>query len=91
MAIQIKLAPSTSGDSVQAFPLRKGLLNITTGIVTDPITGLPPQLVHCVILGNITITWPDDTTNVIALDTGEDFGIVAAKSVSVSTGKFHFA
>ena len=43
MASQIRLAPSASGDSVQAFPLRKGLVNISTGVVTDPDTGLRPH------------------------------------------------
>ena len=91
MASQIKLAPSASGDSVQAFPLRKGLVNITTGTITDPSTELRPQLVHCVIEGNIVITWPDDSTSAITMVIGDDFSIVAAKAVSVSTGAFHFA
>ena len=91
MASQIRLASSASGDSVQAFPLRKGLINITTGTVTDPDTGLRPRLVHCVIAGIIVITWPDDSTNMLTLASGDDFSIVDAKSVSVSTGEFHFA
>ena len=91
MASQIKLAPSASGDSVQAFPFRKGLLNISTGVVVDPRTDLRPQLVHCVIAGSIILTWPDASTNTIALDIGDDFSIVEAESVEVSTGTFHFA
>jgi hypothetical protein len=91
VASQIRLAPSATGDSVQAFPLRKGLINISTGIVTDPFTSLRPQLVHCVIAGSIILTFADDTTITVALALGDDFTISEASTVEVSTGTFHFA
>ena len=91
MASQIKLAPSASGDSVQAFPLRKGLVNISTGTVTDPSTDLRPQLAHCVADGSLTLTWSDDSTSVVALIAGDDFSMAEAVTVEVTSGSFHFA
>ena len=91
MASQIRLAPSASGDSVQAFPLRKGLVNISTGIVTDPLTSLRPQLAHCVEDGSLTSTWSDASTAVVAFVAGDDFSMTEAVTVEVTSGAFHFA
>jgi hypothetical protein len=91
VASQIRLAPSASGDSVQAFPLRKGLVNISTGIVTDPLTSLRPQLAHCVEDGLLTSTWSDASTAVVAFVAGDDFSMTEAVTVEVTSGAFHFA
>ena len=94
MASQIRLAPSASGDSVQAFPLRKGLVNISSGVVTDPDTGLRPQLAHCVEDGSLTLTWSDASTSVVAVVAfvaGDDFSTTEAVTVEVTSGVFHFA
>ena len=91
MASQIRLAPSASGDSVQAFPLRKGLVNISSGVVTDPATSLRPQLAHCVDDGSLTLTWGDASTAVVAFVAGDDFSIAEAVTVEVTSGAFHFA
>lgn len=69
-----------------AFPIGKGKLNLTSGTRTD-------KLVYwCRVAGNLTITWSDDTTTVIALTAGEAVDIEdTAKSVTVTTGTFHVA
>lgn len=71
---------------VQAFPLAQGLINLTS---TDgAIAGV--SLVHCAADGTITITWSDATTTDVDMIQGEDYAIVDATSVTISSGTFHF-
>ena len=93
MADQIDLIMTDHGDSGQVFPLRKGLVNKTSGVITDPATEERPLLVHCVIDGNLTITWNDDSTSTIAMIEGDDFSLVEVVEVEVvaASGTFHFA
>ena len=37
MAQQLRMLPASSGGAAQVFPLRQGLIDITTGTVTDPV------------------------------------------------------
>lgn len=80
---QTRMQRSDGGDVVQAFPLQEGLVNLTTGIVTD-IT-----LVHCVANGNLIVNWATPVT--IACTAGQEFAVFSAPSVEVSTGTFHLA
>lgn len=75
----------SDGDhAIQAFPLQKGLVNLTTGVKTDI------RLIRCAADGTITITWHDGTTSDIACYEGNDFS-VDAKSITVVSGTFHLA
>jgi hypothetical protein len=88
---QLRMLPASSGGAAQVFPLRKGLIDITTGIVTDPVSGKRPLIAHCVIDGSLTLTWSDTNSIVVTILAGDDFSMVEAETVEVTTGSFHFA
>ncbi len=73
-----------TGNPIQAFPLTYGKVGITTGT----ITGI--GLFHCVVDGDITITFPsgDVTVSCVA---GDDYACGPANSVTVVSGTFHLA
>lgn len=73
------------GDTVQAFAAIQGQLNKGVGTVIEDA-----QLVRCVEAGSITLTWPDDTTDDVAMDVGDDLGVGSAVSVTVVAGVFHY-
>ncbi|MBV5347422.1 hypothetical protein JZU46_04310 [bacterium] len=81
-----KLSQNGKSGAIQAMPLRKDKINLVSG-------SYDLSLIFCVIDGNITITWYDDTTSVVALVEGDSFTIDEAKSVTLnvpaSSGKFH--
>jgi len=85
------MLPASSGGAAQVFPLRQGLIGITSGTVTDPINGKRPLIAHCVVSGSLTLTWPDTSTTVVGFIAGDDFSLVEASSVDVTSGTFHFA
>ena len=91
MAQQLRMLPASSGGAAQVFPLRKGLIDITTGTVTDPVSGKRPLIAHCVADGSLTLTWPDTSTTLVDFIAGDDFSMVEASSVDVTSGTFHFA
>ena len=91
MAQQLRMLPASSGGAAQVFPLRKGLIDITTGTVTDPVSGKRPLIAHCVADGSLTLTWSDNSSTVVSFIAGDDFSMVEASSVDVTSGTFHFA
>ena len=91
MAQQLRMLPASSGGAAQVFPLRQGLIDITTGTVTDPTSGRRPLIAHCVADGSLTLTWPDTSTTLVDFIAGDDFSMVEAEAVAVTTGSFHFA
>jgi len=91
MAQQLRMLPASSGGAAQVFPLRKGLIDITTGTVTDPTSGKRPLIAHCVADGSLTLTWSDNSTTLVDFIAGDDFSMVEAEAVAVTTGSFHFA
>ena len=88
---QLRMLPSSLGGAAQVFPLRQGLIDISTGTVTDPVTGKRPLIAHCVADGSLTLTWPDTSSTVVGFIAGDDFSIAEAASVDVTSGTFHFA
>ena len=91
MAQQLRMLPASSGGAAQVFPLRQGLIDITTGTVTDPTSGKRPLIAHCVAEGSLTLTWSDNSTTVVSFIAGDDFSMVEAEAVAVTAGSFHFA
>ena len=91
MAQQLRMLPASSGGAAQVFPLRQGLIDITTGTVTDPVSGRRPLIAHCVADGSLTLTWPDTSTTLVDFIAGDDFSMVEAEAVAVTAGSFHFA
>ena len=91
MAQQLRMLPASSGGAAQVFPLRQGLIGITSGTVTDPTNGKRPLIAHCVADGSLTLTWPDTSSTVVGVIAGDDFSIFEAESVDVTSGSFHFA
>jgi len=91
MAQQLRMLPASSGGAAQVFPLRQGLIDITTGTVTDPVSGKRPLIAHCVADGSLTLTWQDTSTTVVGFIAGDDFSMVEAEAVDVTSGTFHFA
>jgi len=71
--------------TIQAFPLVKSLINITSGS-TDGV-----YLFHCIADGSITITWADASTVTVACLAGDDYTVVNGEdgSVEVDSGTFH--
>lgn len=72
---------------IQAMPLVKGLVNLI------PASGAKSNIsiVDCVLDGEITITWDDDTTSDVAFTEGMQKAVSNAKTVAVKSGTFHFA
>lgn len=64
-----------------AYPLEKGRVNKTSGTVTG--------IVLCVADGNLTVTWKDATTSVVACIVGNAFNLKNATSATVTSGTFH--
>jgi spore coat polysaccharide biosynthesis predicted glycosyltransferase SpsG len=75
---------SIQGQIIQALELQKGNINLESGSVVD----FRSAVVHCVEDGNFTITWSDNTTDMVDLKAGNDVAISNA-SVTVGSGKFH--
>lgn len=84
-----KILQITNGDhAIQAFPLIKGGINLTS---TDgEQKGV--NLIHCVSAGSLTITWHDGTTtgSPVDMSSGDDYA-VDAYSVTIVSGTFHMA
>jgi hypothetical protein len=70
---------------MQIFPLIEGKTSLTSGTYTGV------SALHCAASGSIIITYNTLTTETIACVAGNDFGIINAKSVEISTGTFHLA
>ena len=79
------LAKDKEGQSIQAFPIKDGFCNLTTGTHND-IT-----LFHCVVDGDAIVTWPSGNTDTLACIEGDDVACPGATSVQVSSGTFHLA
>ena len=88
---QLRMLPASSGGAAQVFPLRQGLIDISSGTVTDPTNGKRPLIAHCVVSGSLTLTWTDTSSTVVGFISGDDFSISEAESVDVTSGTFHFA
>ncbi len=73
----------SNGVGIQAFVLTTNKVNITTGT----FTGI--KVVHCVLDGQITVTWPDNATDAIALTAGQDFSISTHTQIVVDSGTVH--
>ena len=91
MAQQLRMLPASSGGAAQVFPLRQGMIDISSGTVTDPTSGKRPLIAHCVADGSLTLTWQDTSATVVSFIAGDDFSMVEAEAVAVTTGSFHFA
>ena len=80
-----KLSYSDKVNVIQAMPLRKGLINLTTGAHSADI-------VYCAEDGNFTITWKDAGTDIISMVEGGVFTLPAeCLSITINLGKFHLA
>ena len=85
MKSTINLPKDGTPATIQVFPLSQGKVNITTGSFTDV------RIIHCVVDGDVILTWTDDTTDTISCVAGGDFATTYAKSLEVSSGTFHLA
>jgi hypothetical protein len=81
----MKVIPGPNNSVMQIFPLIEGQTSKTSGT----FTGI--SAIHCVSAGNIVIIYNTLTTETIPCVAGNDYGIINAKSVQVSTGTFHLA
>jgi len=90
MAQQLRMLPASS-----AVPL-----SLSASERTDrnniwnrhrPTSGKRPLIAHCVADGSLTLTWQDTSTTVVSFIAGDDFSMVEAEAVAVTTGTFHFA
>lgn len=73
----------TAGQPIQAMPLIDGKTNLTTGTIKVS------ELIHCVVTGSVTVTWPSGNTDIIAMGAGQDFGFTG--SVEITDGTFHIS
>ena len=80
MAGETYLSRDVGGEPIQAVPLRKNFVNLTS---TSKI--IKPRTIFCVTAGDITVYWNDGTNDVIALQEGDSFPIDGAKSVAMGT------
>ena len=76
-----------TGSPIQAFPLTKGKVNITSSDGTI----LNVDLFHCVEDGTVTITWIEGGTTDISCIANDDFTCKTAYSIAVQSGIFHIA
>jgi len=78
------LLRSDGDNQVQAMPLRKGKVNITSGVHT-------PNLIYCVVDGTFTITWENGGTSPISMIEGATFALMDVESITITGGTFHLA
>ena len=76
---------SNEGTTLDGVTLTQGLVNLTTGAKK----GI--NHAYCSAAGNLTITWLDGTTSVVACIVGESHPIAENKTVAVTTGTFHLS
>ena len=63
-----------------SFPLSQHKVNMTTGAIDG--------IVNCIVAGSITVTWEDDSTDVIPFAVGDSKNLTNTKSAVVTTGTF---
>ena len=73
-----------SNYKLNAFPLGKGMVNLTTGTYGEGIF-------YCIEDGDLTITWEDASTDTISCVAGNAFEVHTATSVVITSGTFHKA
>ena len=76
---------SNEGTTLNGVTLTQGLTTLTTGAKK----GI--NHAYCAVAGNLTITWIDGSTSIVAFIVGESHPIAENKSVAVTTGTFHLA
>jgi hypothetical protein len=58
----MKVLELSNGDhAIQAFPLVKGQISLTNGTYTNV------NMIHCTQDGSFTITWDDNTTQIVPM------------------------
>ena len=73
------------GNAIQAFPLYKDKVNLTSGDHTGAV------MIHCAAAGDFTITWPDNTTSTITAAVGDDYTLSVHTKIVIDSGTFHIA
>lgn len=76
---------SNEGTTLDGVTITQGLTSLTTGAFKNI------NHAYCSGAGNLTVTWLDGSTSVIACIVGESHPIAENKSVAVTTGTFHLA
>ena len=67
----------------KSFPLKQGNVNLTSGSYSGGVF-------LCASLGNLTITWEDDTQDSVDVAQGQALNIsYGVKSVTINSGTFH--
>lgn len=69
---------------IQAFMLKRGQVNLTSGTLTGV------SLMHCAAAGEITVTFADASDETIVCYAGDDFAIEPGASVVIDSGTFHW-
>jgi len=81
---QAKLGRDDSRTTIQTMMYAQGKVNITSGTVENV------KIVRCVEAGSITITWSDESTDVLDISAMEDFTLDnSAVSVTFTSGTYH--
>ena len=83
----VDMVDAGSGQKTQAFPLKVGKINLTSGTYTGV------NMSFCVAAGDIVVTWKDGTFDTISCEIGDYFSMIDAAQVVVTgaSGTFHLA
>lgn len=81
------LVRSDADHQIQAFPLKEGYVGLT--LADNPITDV--KMVRCAVGGSITLTYSSGGTETVSLFEGDVYALPEVKSVSITSGTFHFS
>jgi len=73
-----------AGDTIQCFEAIEGLCNLTSGVYKDV------RVAHCVVAGDIIVTWSIGNTTTFSMLAGEDI-CARGISIEVDSGTFHLS
>ena len=76
------LQKDSAGESIQTFTPAEGGCNLTSGTHSGSI-------IRCADDGSVTYTYASTATDTIAMSAGDDYGIPAGATVTITSGTFH--
>ena len=84
--ITSKLVPASQTGHIQAMPLRRGLVNLTSSDGAKSNI----NIIDCLEEGEVTIVWDEGSIDDVLFLIGMQKAVQDVKTVAVKSGKFHF-
>jgi hypothetical protein len=81
------LAYSDGDHKIQAFPLKEGLIDLTTA--DSPVTGV--TLIQAVAEGSVTLNFKTGNSKTLTITENQVYALIDVQSVTITTGTFRFS